>query len=146
MSPRVIFPGLAIGGTGKILAGNPSDGSWLAGAVSVAVHVAAGVGALVVMLLLATLAKALAGRPVPRPRWHYAVLSAAYLGCAAGVYVVGAAALAASGWAGSVIAVLLAWSVAGAIAMFGRAIFRGRARRLFWWYQPQWLSSSSDRA
>jgi len=146
VSPRVILPGLAIGGTGKILAGSPSGGSWPAGVVSVAVHVAAGVGALVLMLFITSLAKALAGRPVPRPRSHYAVLSAAYLGCAAGVYVVGAAAMAANGWAGNVTAVLLAWSVAAAIAMFGRAIFRGRARRLFWWYRPPWLSSSSDPA
>jgi hypothetical protein len=138
---RVVLPGLAFGLTDLILAGDPAGRGSFA-VMSAAVHVAAGVGALVATMLIASAAKIIAASRAREPRrWHYVVLSAGYLGCAGCIYGAGADALAAGGWMGNVTAVLLVWSLTAAVAMLGRAMFRGRSRRLFWWYRPPWLDS-----
>ncbi len=130
--------------TDTILAGAPEGKGWSGNALSLAVHIAAGAGALVILLFINSAARiTAANRAAVPPRWHYVVLSVLYFGCAAGVYEAGAAALAGSSWLGDVTAVLVFWSVVFALAMLGRAAFRGRTRRLFWWYRPQWLDTTS---
>jgi hypothetical protein len=108
--------------------------------ISVAVHGAAGAGALAAMATISMGARHVAAtRIVARSRRQYAVLAAGFAGCAAVLFRVGATSR--SGWLSDDALVLLAWCVLAAAAMLGRAALRGRPRRLCWWYRPAWLDT-----
>jgi hypothetical protein len=107
--------------------------------------VSAGVLTLIATVSVMYLAARASARLVrPRPRWQYAVVGIVYFVPVAVFVRVAVAHVQAhtqneTSWAAVAGGLLAMYCGAAGVLMFGRAICRGRVRRAFWLFPPQWV-------
>lgn len=142
---------------GTMLIGLESFQGWPSVTGSTADHVLGAIGSAAAALLFVMLAgpavlwaglradRIRQAQAAPRPRWQYLAIAAGWLAAAGGT---GAASVllglgqAHPGWlARACSGVSYGLAVPG-LAMLGRAACRGRARVVFWWYRPLWVTDA----
>jgi hypothetical protein len=120
---------------------------WGASSVALGIVLVGVVGAIVLVFI--AIFDAYAGRlsqrlTRARPRWQYLLFALGYIGITVVVVMVGLHYR--DGWPTSIASAFTMWSSMIALAMLGRGLSWGRARRAFWWHPPQWLGSGSAGA